>query len=240
MKWDTAATDNGGTVESFSKYTPNRKKHNTVPKIGSMPQDFVPNGIIPDSLNQAYRDAQNLRIGRIRINQAGYLPEDPEKQFYYVSAGTCGENFSVVDLDGNEVFTGGTFTNTGKSTGSSWDIKAGTDAATNDQGRYTASAEGPTGKVCIGNLTQATGLEMNTRYRVKVLNQYSATFIISDKVYSMVRDATLKFYGINRSGNSESWFHKPSHTKDGAGKFVKGVGAVTGFTPKEGALQGGW
>ena len=85
MKWDTAATDNGGTVESFSKYTPNRKKHNTVPKIGSMPQDFVPNGIIPDSLNQAYRDAQNLRIGRIRINQAGYLPEDPEKQFYYVS-----------------------------------------------------------------------------------------------------------------------------------------------------------
>lgn len=240
MKWDTAATDDGGTVESFSKYTPNRKKHNTVPKIGSMPQDFVPNGIIPDSLNQAYRDAQNLRIGRIRINQAGYLPEDPEKQFYYVSAGTCGETYSVVDLEGNEVFTGGTFTNSGKSTGSSWDIKAGTDAATNDQGRYTASATGPSGKVCIGNLTQAAGLEMNTRYRVKVLNQYSATFIISDKVYSMVRDATLKFYGINRSGNSESWFHKPSHTKDGAGKFVKGVGAVAGFTPKEGALQGGW
>ena len=240
MKWDTAATDNGGTVESFSKYTPNPKKHNPVPKVGSMPQDFVPNGIIPDSLNQAFRDAQNLRIGRIRINQAGYLPEDPEKQFYYVSAGTCSENFSVVDLEGNEVFIGGTFTNTGKSTGSSWDIKAGTDASTNNQGRYTVSATGPTGKVCIGNLTQATNLEMNTRYRVKVLNQYSATFIISDKVYSMVRDATLKFYGINRSGNSESWFHKPSHTKDGAGKFVKGVGTVAGFTPKEGALQGGW
>ena len=41
MKWDTAATDNGGTVESFSKYTPNRKKHNTVPKIGSMPQRSI-------------------------------------------------------------------------------------------------------------------------------------------------------------------------------------------------------
>ena len=240
MKWDTAATDNGGTVESFSKYTPNAKKHNTVPPVGAMPQDFVPNGIIPDSLNQAFRDAQNLRIGRIRINQAGYLPEDPEKQFYYVSDGSCTEKFSVVDLEGNEIFTGGTFTNSGKSTGSSWDIKAGTDAATNNQGRYTAKAVGPSGKVCIGNLSQATNLDMNTRYRVKVLNQYSATFIISDKVYSMVRDATLKFYGINRSGNSESWFHKPSHTKDGAGKFVKGVGAVAGFTPKEGALQGGW
>ena len=34
MKWDTAATDDGGTVESFSKYVPNRKKHNTVPPVG--------------------------------------------------------------------------------------------------------------------------------------------------------------------------------------------------------------
>ena len=246
MKWDTAATDMGGTVESFSQYTPNKKKHNTVPKVGSMPKDFVPNGIIPDTLNQAFRDAQNLRIGRIRVNQAGYLPEDAEKQFYYVSAGTCAETYSVVDLEGNPVFEGGTFTSSGLSTVSSWIINAGTDAATNEKDRYSAKGVGPEGLVCIGNLAQATTLEMNTRYRIKVLNQYSSTFIISDKVYSMVRDATLKFYGINRSGNSESWFHKPSHTKDGGGKFV-GVGAdgktavaVTGFTPKEGALQGGW
>ena len=246
MKWDTAATDMGGTVESFSQYKPNKKKHNTVPKVGSMPKDFVPNGIIPDTLNQAFRDAQNLRIGRIRINQAGYLPEDTEMQFYYVSDGTCAETYSVVDLEGNPVFEGGTFASTQMSTVSSWIINAGTDAATNEKDRYSAKGVGPEGIVCVGNLAQATGLQMNTRYRVKVLNQYSSTFIISDKVYSMVRDATLKFYGINRSGNSESWFHKPSHTKDGGGKFV-GVGAdgktpvaVTGFTPKEGALQGGW
>ena len=240
MTWDTAATDAGGTVESFSSYKPNAKKHNVVPKVGTIPQDFKPNGIIPDTLNQAFRDAQNLRIGRIRINQAGYLPDDPEKQFYYVSAGTCGETYSVVDLEGNAVFEGGTFTNSGLSSGSSWKIIAGTDAATEPKDRYSVDTEGPTGKICIGNLTQATGLSSDTRYRVKVLNQYSATFIISDKVYSMVRDATLKFYGINRSGNSESWFHKPSHTKDGAGSFVMGTGAVSGFTPKEGALQGGW
>ena len=80
MKWDTAATDDGGTVESFSKYVPNRKKHNTVPPVGSVPQDFAPNAFIPDTLNQAFRDAQNLRIGRIRINQAGYLPDDPGRR----------------------------------------------------------------------------------------------------------------------------------------------------------------
>ena len=246
MTWDTAATDNGGTVESFSQYVPNLKKHNTVPPVGSVPKDFKPNGYIPDSLNQAFRDAQNLRISRIRVNQAGYLPDDAEKQFYYVSDGTCGESYSVVDLEGNVVFQGGTFANSGKTTASSWVIKAGTDAATADQGRYATKTVGPSGAVCIGYLAQAAGLEVNTRYRIKVLNQYSSTFIISDKVYSMVRDATLKFYGINRSGNSESWFHKPSHTKDGGGKFVgmasdgKTAMDVTGFTPKEGALQGGW
>ena len=240
MKWDTAATDDGGTVESFSQYTPNKKKHNTVPKVGTVPKDFKPNGIIPDTLNQAFRDAQNLRIGRIRVNQAGYLPDDPEKHFYYVSAGNCSESYSVVDLEGNVLFSKGTFERTDMSTGSTWVIKAGTDAATADQGRYSTKGVGPTGTVCVGSLVQATGITTDTRYRIKVLNQYSSTFIISDKVYSMVRDATLKFYGINRSGNSESWFHKPSHTKDGAGSFVNGKTAATGFTPKEGALQGGW
>ena len=58
MKWDTAATDDGGTVESFSKYVPNRRKHDVVPPVGSVPQDFVANGFIPDTLNQAFRDAQ--------------------------------------------------------------------------------------------------------------------------------------------------------------------------------------
>lgn len=240
MKWDTSATDDGGTVESFSKYVPNKTKHNPVPPVGSVPQDFVPNGIIPDSLNQAYRDAQNVRIGRIRINQAGYLPEDTEKQFYYVSAGTCAETYSVVSLTGEEIATGGTFSSTGKKTESSWTIVAGTNAATNNQKRYSVAGDGPSGTVCVGHLADMAGLSTNTRYRVKVLNQYSASFIISDKVYSMVRDATLKFYGINRSGNSESWFHKPSHTKDGAGKFVHGEGSATGFTSQEGALQGGW
>lgn len=240
MTWDTSATDDGGTVESFSSYVPNKTKHNPVPPVGAVPQDFTPNGLIPDSLNQAFRDAQNVRIGRIRINQAGYLPEDAEKQFYYVSDGNCSETYAVVDLNGNVVSDGGTFANSGKTTSSSWTIVAGTNAATNNQKRYSVAKDGPSGTVCIGNLSQMGGLATDTRYRVKVLNQYSATFIISDKVYSMVRDATLKFYGINRSGNSESWFHKPSHTKDGMGKFVNGDADVSGFTSQEGALQGGW
>ena len=243
MAWDTAATDNGGTVESFSKYIPDQKKHNTVPPVGTMPQDFVANGYIPDTLNQAFRDAQNLRIGRIRVNQAGYLPDDPEMQFYYVSDGSCSETFSIVDLNGNEVASGGTFKSSGHKTSAHWEIKAGTDAATQHQGRYEATANAPSGTVCIGNIVQLAGnLALETRYRIKVLKQISSTFIISPRVYSMVRDALIKFYGVNRSGNSESWFHKPSHTKDGAGPVVNDIGgAVAGAVSfKEGDLQGGW
>lgn len=242
--WDTIPTDDGGTVESFSKFSGNPVRHNTVPPVSAKPQDFKPNEIIPDSLNQAFRDARNLRIGRIRVNQAGYLPDDPEKQFYYVSAGTCNETYSVLDVNGNVLAANGTFSSTGKAAQSHWDIIGGTDAAVaqDKQWRYKTSAEGPKGTICIGNLAQLPDLPMNQRMRISVGKQLSSTFIISERVYSMVRDAVLKFYGINRSGNSESWFHKPSHTKDGAGKFVAGkeAAAVAGFTSKEGALQGGW
>jgi hypothetical protein len=243
MKWDTAATDEGGTVESFSKYVPNKEKHNTVPPVGSMPQDFVANGFIPDTLDQAFRDAQNLRIGRIRVNQAGYLPDDPEMQFYYVSDGSCSETFSIVDLNGNEVATGGKFELTKHTTSAHWEIKAGTDAATEKKGRYSATANAPSGTVCIGHIVQLAGnLSLETRYRIKVLKQLSSTFIISPRVYSMVRDALIKFYGVNRSGNSESWFHKPSHTKDGGGPVVNDIGGAVagGVSFKEGDLQGGW
>lgn len=243
MTWDTIPTDDGGTVESFSSFLPNPKKRNPVPKVGTVPQSFAPNAFIPDTLNQAFHDALDMRISRIRVNQAGYLTDDPEKQFYYISSGNCAEKFSVVDLNGNVVADGGTFSSTGQKTHSSLTITAGTDAATNNKNRYTVGKNGPEGTVCIGSLIQMGSLPTEQRLRIKVGKSYSATFIISDRVYSMVRDAVIKFYGINRSGNSESWFHPPSHTKDGGGKVVNNIteGAPTaGISLKEGDLQGGW
>ncbi len=242
LVWDTASVENGGTVESFSQFIPNPKKRKPVPVVGAMPKDFIPNGFVPDTLNQAYLDARNMRIGRIRVNQAGYLPEDEYKQFYYVSEDSkCADTYSVYDQSGKkELAKNGKLISSAKSTKSSWKIVAATDAATNNQNRYTVTTDGPEGTVCIGYLNEVSGLPENERLRIKIGNEFSSTFIISSRVYSMVRDATIKFYGINRSGNSESWFHKPSHTKDGGGSFVAGDAAASGFTPEPGALQGGW
>jgi hypothetical protein len=44
--------------------------------------------------------------------------------------------------------------------------------------------------------------------------EISAPFAVQDDIYSQVKSAVLKFFGVNRSGNSESWFHGPSHLND--------------------------
>ncbi len=229
LKWDSTV---------FNRYdTTVTRKRNMLPAVKT-PEAFAPTALIPDTLNQAYLDAINLDISPIRVNQAGYLEKDAERLFYYVGSES---SFEVVDSMGNSFSPPitGSLTSTGASTVSDWTIIAGTNAATNDQTRYKVSTTGPSGTIQKGNIPM--NLPVNERLRIKVGKHISATFVISDRVYSMVRSATLKFYGINRSGDSESWFHPASHTKDGGGPIVSLNGAaVTGLTPKEGALSGGW
>ena len=214
------------------------KKKNMLPK-NLTPASYAPNALIPDTLNQAYLDAINYRMSPIRINQAGYLEKDLERQFYYVGSATT---FEVVDVNGKSLSPAvtGTLKSSGQTTTSDWTIIAGTNAATNDQKRYQVDIKGQSGTIMIGNIPQ--GIPTETRLRIKVGNDISSTFIISDNVYSMVKDAALKFYGINRSGNGESWFHPASHTKDGGGPVVTGADDVRGpFNASlAGTLEGGY
>ena len=217
LTWDEAIFDKFDT-----SITTNR---GPVPK-NRTPAAYNPNDFIPDTLNQAYLDNINAHMSPIRINQAGYLEKDPEKQFYYVGSAT---SFEVVDVDGNSLSpkVTGSFQSSGVTTTSDWTIIAGQKATTMGPGRYRYQVDikGQSGTIQIGKLGNMS-LPIETRLRIKVGNDISSTFIISDKVYSMVRSAALKFYGINRSGNSESWFHPASHTKDGMGPVVSLGGAA--------------
>lgn len=193
-----------------SKFTPGPKR-NSLPDINT-PAAYAPNEIIPDSLNQAFIDAMVIQMSPIRVNQAGYRPQDT-KPVYYVGSAT---KFDVVNVNG-DVVGQGEFTETlSNSVSSSLTIKASHNAQIVSGGdtRYTTTNGGPKGSLKKGYLPD--GLPENERLRLKVGNEYSSTFIVSDRVYSMLRDALLKFYGVNRSGNSESWFHAPSHLKDGS------------------------
>ena len=230
LSWDAKVFENFDTTVT--------KKHNVL-NIPATPESFKAGALLPNVLDQAYYDAINTKISPIRVNQAGYLKNDTERQFYYV--GSKATEFEVVDVDGKSLSTKvtGTFTESETVTQSDWTIIAGTDNATNDKQRYKVEITGPSGKIFVGKIPQSVPTEK--RLRIKVGDEVSSTFIVSDDVYTMAKDAALKFLGIQRSGNSESWFHAASHTKDGAGKVVN---IVTNVTPelasKEGALEGGW
>jgi hypothetical protein len=212
MEWSTAAVEEGGTVYDFANFTVNEKDTLVgTPKSGAKPADFKANAYIADTLNQAFIDALNLKVSNIRVNQAGYLPDDPEKQFYYVSDKCESATYSVVDLEGEEVAAGGKFSAFGKIDQTARVVKAYVNSLDK---RYTVEKTAPEAKVCAGKLAELATLPTDKRLRIKVGKEYSSTFIVSDKVYSMVRDANLKFFGVQRSGDSESWFHKASHVHD--------------------------
>ena len=229
LSWDAKVFENFDTTIT--------KKTGMLPKEAT-PASFKAGALMPDTLDQAYLDAINTKISPIRVNQAGYLKSDTERQFYFV--GSKATEFEVVDADGKSLSTKitGTFTATETATKSDWTIIAGTDAATNDQMRYKVEITGPEGNIFVGKIPQ--NVPTDKRLRIKVGDEISSTFIVSDDVYTMAKDATLKFFGIQRSGDSKSWFHGPSHTKDGGGKVVNKSVAAEGYTSKEGALQGGW
>ena len=211
--WDTSSVEEGGTVLSFSQFDVNEEDTLLgVPELGSKPADFKANGYISDSLDQAYIDALGLKITNIRVNQAGYLPSDPEKQFYDTTSGDCEDvSYSVVDLDGEELAKGSSLTSAGASAQYKRTVHAHSNSLVE---RYLVTLVESTKRVCVGKLADVAALPKDQRLRIKVGKEYSSTFIISDKVYSMLRDATLKFFGAQRSGDSESWFHGPSHVKD--------------------------
>ncbi|MCQ2063376.1 MAG: glycoside hydrolase family 9 protein [Fibrobacter sp.] len=210
--------------------------------IGALPKEVVPPNfkageLMADTVDQAYLDAINQHISPIRVNQAGYLKSDKERQFYYIGNA---KSFEVVDAKGKSLSkkTTGDFVATDSLSSSSWSIKAATNANTAKQSRYSIDFTSPKGTLKIGNIPQSVPTE--TRLRIKVGDELSSTFIVSEDVYTMVKDASIKFFGIQRSGNSESWFHGPSHTKDGAGPVVSSSTSSDAISPKAGDLQGGW
>ncbi len=233
LSWDAKVFENFDTTVT---------KKIGVLNIPATPASFKAGAMMPDTLDQAYFDAINTKISPIRVNQAGYLKSDTERQFYYV--GTKASEFEVVDADGKALSTKitGTFTATETATKSDWTIIAGTDDATTDKKRYKVEFTGPSGIVQVGNIPQNVPTEK--RLRIKVGDEISSTFIVSDDVYTMAKDASLKFFGIQRSGNSESWFHGPSHTKDGGGIITVDANSdddERGFTEsRAGSLAGGW
>lgn len=183
---------------------------------GPLPYAAIANPL-PDTMDQLYRDSLNLKFSKIRVNQAGYRTTD--RKFFY-TVGASGTAFQVVNEGKMQVATG-VLTPTGQSTSGQLSIYAAHNAFKSRNKRYDMLSPVSAGAVAEGEIP--AGIAPG-RYRIVVGADTSSPFMVDDKVYSWVKDALLKFFGVNRDGNADSWFHPPAHLKDGP----NGDGTLTG------------
>ena len=115
LTWDT-------TVFNFFDTSVTKKKNMLPEKTTPF---YAPNAFIVDTLKQAYLDAINYHMSPIRLNQAGYLESDKERQFYFIGNATT---FEIVDVNGKSFTPAitGNLKPSGRTTSSDWTIIAGT------------------------------------------------------------------------------------------------------------------
>lgn len=187
-------------------------------------------------------DLLNLVPNRVRVNQAGYRQRDVVlglAQFYYVGTALT---YSVVN-DARVPVANGTLSPKGAVTVSGQINPTASNSAEHQTG---GNGDWKTGYPMTGTTVSGTlmaGILPATlpagRYRILVGADSSVPFIVSDNVYAMARDAALKFFGVARSGDYESWFHPNSHMWDGWLFDTTARNPDGSFTYK-GALKGGW
>jgi len=182
---------------------------------------------MPVAGNRAPLDSLLVRPGRVRVNQAGYRRLDVAAGLgrlrYYGSAST----FSL-QREGGAVSAGGAFRTLG--------FQDGTRLAACQQ----VGSAGVSPVCRIDSDTLKTSIPLGAvqegvlpadlaagRWRAVVGTDTSAWFQVTDSVYGWVRDASLRYFGLARSGDS-SWFHGPSHMLDGS------------LDGASGAYAGGW
>lgn len=164
--------------------------------------------------DRRYQDSVNVYGRRsIRLNQSGFRPQD--YKYAYV-ADPKATKFSVVDAKtGAESFSGslslirsnaikpniwinGAF----NSLESVYEF-GDTTETTNTESLYRAD---------FTKLSPTTPGE----YFVVVGNDTSATFHIHPSIYNAILENSLKFFGIQRCGNTKSHFHGACHLQDGS------------------------
>ena len=146
------------------------------------------------------------------MNQVGFRPADAHK--YAFVADTKSTTFDVIDASSGKSVWNGTLASVGTWTkpnmwvnGAFNSITSVYEFGTSDS--LTSATE---------NLYTADFSSFSTpgEYYLVVGKDTSAHFIINDYLFNAVFETTLKFFGIQRCGDTHSQLHKPCHLKDGS------------------------
>lgn len=171
-------------------------------------------------------DSAFVRMGRMRVNQAGYRLSDVAAGRARIRYFGTETHFSVVPVNLGGVTDSGTLQSLGITVTASANAVEYLNSMTQAYALSSDSLKTSLTRVGVLEGTLPPTLPAG-RYRVIVGADTSPAFQVSDSLYGWVRDAAVRFLGVQRSGDS-SWFHGASHMSDGSL-----VGA-------SGAYSGGW
>lgn len=167
-------------------------------------------------------DSLNIKVGNIRLNQVGYLPRDPDKSAFF--ADPIGTSFSILDATTHTVVYTGTLKSLGAFTEGAMKIRGGYNSITD---LYSMSRPAASVNLFRGDFPD---FKIPGHYILSNGKDTSERFQIDPKVYNFVFETSLKFFGSQRCGNTQSWMHAACHKKDG-----------DALGPEfSGKLSGGW
>ncbi|MDY3921214.1 MAG: glycoside hydrolase family 9 protein [Hallerella porci] len=176
--------------------------------------DRIPNiDFTCDTCSRRYLDSLNVYDRPvIRVNQVGFRPADAHK--YAFVAEPKATTFKVIDASsGNSVYEGslksvGTWTRPNMWVNGAFNsINSVYEFGDND------STSAQTEKLYTADFSSLTA---PGTYFVVVGADTSFNFIINEYLFNAVLETTLKFFGIQRCGKTNSQLHGACHVKDGA------------------------
>ncbi|MGL1902995.1 MAG: glycoside hydrolase family 9 protein [Fibrobacterales bacterium] len=177
--------------------------------------------------NRRHQDSLNTIIEPIRTNQAGYRTSDNIKRaIIELDKPNLDQHFILINDNNKEVFKGELkYLGDYKALNGDIEIKAYHKSinvlysmkSTSDNQEFLYEAD-------FGDF------KTDGTYRLAVEDDTSYPFEIKETLYNDIMEYSLQFFGVQRSGDNNSWFHPKSNMMDGS---ARGPG-------KEGSLSGGW
>lgn len=167
--------------------------------------------------DRRYLDSMNVFNRRpIRVNQVGYKADATHNKHAFAADYPAGTKFKVINANtGAEAYSGsldlitpsapkpGMYVNGAfNSISQVYKFGSNTDSvATSTEALYRADF---------------TSLTTPGKYFVVIGTDTSASFLIETGIYNSIFETALKFFGIQRCGNTNSQIHGPCHLKDGS------------------------
>ena len=141
----------------------------------------------------------------IRINQVGYKPHDVKSAVVMSTESLSNKSFDLLNVDNEVVYQG---------------------AASDDRESYLAFPH--------HYILDFSSVEGKGVYRLRIDRTKSPFFRIGDTVYRAIPDSLLRFFRVQRCGDTDPLYHKPCHLLD-ACRIIDLSG---GSFPVD--LTGGW